>query len=231
MVRAIIEGRKSQTRRAVKNAVVITCDDLRGVTDSPCPYGAPGDTLWVRERWGVANACIDDGDSWVSVGYAETVGNYYHDVNWRLESRRPPDEAARYYEQFVEEASKANGGEMPEGDGLKVFRWRSPIYMPMWASRLTLRVVAVHIERLQAIREADAIAEGVETHAQRYGIPEETLYGTTPWHRYDGEPCCAVSAVESYRTLWESIRGSDSWEVNPWVWVISFDRADRGDNQ
>jgi hypothetical protein len=87
--------------------------------------------------------------------------------------------------------------------------------MPRWASRITLQVTGVRVERLQDISQADAIAEGIE----RVG----------PWKNYwlgdrgaAGMHCS--SAVMSYRTLWESINGPGSWDANPWVWVIEFER-------
>jgi hypothetical protein len=100
--------------------------------------------------------------------------------------------------------------------------WVSPIHMPRWASRITLEVTAVKIERLQAISEADAIAEGVE----RIDDPRGTV-----WRSYetcsDGTPhphavVPNLSPVTSYREIWKSIHGADSWEANPLVAAISF---------
>jgi hypothetical protein len=109
-----------------------------------------------------------------------------------------------------------NTGMMPETP-----HWRPSIFMHRWASRITLDITAIRMERLQDISEADATAEGVE----------QMHIGNEPacvWRDYqlkgDTHFACTC-ARESYRTLWESINGRDSWAGNPWVWVISFRRA------
>lgn len=158
-----------------------------------CPYGVPGDKLWVRESYRF-------GAEWDDTKPSEV----------------PPtglDRGDVYYE--------ADGlMTRPEDNGWG--KLRPGMFMPRWASRITLELVSVRAERVQDITEADAIAEGVETHAQKYGLPEAKLHGITPWYRYDDKPCAAVSAVESYRTLWESINGAGSWAANPYVWRLEF---------
>ncbi len=203
MVRAILEGRKFQTRRAVKPRgggrlgvrPDATARELRagewcfGV-DCPrgwsslgsgfaCPYGKPGDTLWVREAW------------------LERLDHVRGAVDLN---------AIRY----------TADGEPPEPH-----RWRkrSPIHMPRWASRITLEVTGVRVERLHSITEKDARAEGVEN---------DMLSGRYGWKNYGdtetaGDSCdYFVDARDSFRSLWESINGADSWAANPWVWVVSF---------
>ena len=116
--------------------------------------------------------------------------------------------------------------------------------MPRWASRLTLEVTGVRVERLNAISEEDAKAEGVEVHM----MPEEwravrQQYGRNEAITFDREPSADLiaalrlrdvthvparpvrSAVAGFRSLWESINGTGSWAENPWVWAISFRRA------
>lgn len=92
------------------------------------------------------------------------------------------------------------------------------IHMPRDCSRVTLEVTGVWIERLHEIREADAIAEGIQPHYAGWR-PYKTMFyeadGTTPANFFR-------DPIDSYRTLWESINGADSWDVNPWVWVIEF---------
>ncbi len=163
MVRAILEGRKTQTRRIVKSRYkdrfgwgtaqpLILGDEECFNSRYKCPYGKPGDRLWVRETW-----CPD-------------VEPY----------------TFRY---------KADGDEPLE-------RWRPSIHIPRWASRITLEVVSVRVERLQNISEDDALAEGI-TLVER---------GTSP--------------VDQFNKLWESINGPGSWEANPWVWVVEFKRIE-----
>jgi hypothetical protein len=86
--------------------------------------------------------------------------------------------------------------------------WRPSIHMPRWASRITLEVTGVRVERLQDISEADAMAEGVH-----YSLLEKIQAGQDRWARH------------AYKKLWETINGSDSWDLNPWVWVVEFKRA------
>lgn len=141
-----------------------------------CPYGQPGDRLWVRE------------------GHA-------------LDGRR-----VFYRVGHVED----------EGLGPRVdVRWRPSIHMPRWASRITLEVTDVKVERLQDISEADALAEGIA-----YGptCDEEGRSGGFHWDRTREDETVWPSAVAAYRALWESINGTGSWDANPHVWCISFRR-------
>lgn len=240
MVRAILEGRKTQTRRVVKSPRMtaiadgkpcgpILFDLERAHSDSLkqcgylhvpfahpqdgweknpkhdtrmrvyCPHGSPGDRLWVKETYRVGMECDDTKPS---------------DVESMPFSEDDPFTGVVHFEA---------DGAPTEGFG----KLRPGLFMCRWMSRITLEIVSVRVERLQEISEADAIAEGVQTHAQKYGLPEMKLHGTTPWYRYDGEACAAVSAKESYRTLWESINGPGSWSANPRVWVIEFRRIER----
>lgn len=241
-VRAILAGRKSQTRRIIKDANAIEDCDRLGVGCLPilgetqhtgemkvgrkmvgaicggeftesdvcrlwCKH-RPGDRLWVKEKWRPAF----HHDLYCTVQYAADS------------SYRKPD--------FDDENRGLRFADLCDVSGDNAEPWHSPMSMWREMSRITLEVTGVRVERLQDISEADAIAEGVETHAQRYAAeyakegtsPPEKVHGTVPWYRYDGEPCAAVSARESYRTLWQSIHGTESWDANPWVWVIEFRR-------
>lgn len=181
MVRAIIEGRKTVTRRVVKPQ-----PDFLGSMTAPntpfktlgaglhgqivCPYGQPGDRLWVRETFAV-----------------------YGDEKM----------AAIHYR-----------ADRPHHVGQKGMGYKPSIHMPRWACRILLEITAVRVERLQEISEAQARAEGVQQDSDG-------------WFDYQAPSTqCCTSAVESFRTLWSSINGTESWTANPWVWVVEFKRVE-----
>ena len=211
MVRALLAGTKTQTRRVVKllGAEVIEerPDGLDGAVFSqpwpwspqydgwvPCPYGRTGDRLWVRETWAALQPTDD----------AATASEHRDRV---VERPEDGERVALWYRA---------DGEMPlveqlwaddEEDGI---RWRPSIYMPRWASRITLEVTAVRVERLQAITDADAKAEGVERN-----VDDGVEYFGPLNHGH-------IDPRVAYRSLWESINGAGSWAANPWVWVVEF---------
>lgn len=175
MVRAVLAGTKTQTRREFKTrngGVHPNANDKPGMTQilRNCPYGQPGDRLWVREAFAIV---------------PRTAYRCSEGVQQAL---RPDDDhdAAIYREGWT----RSRGG----------LRWRPSIHMPRWASRLTLGVTGVRLERLQDISHDDACAEGIES--QKGG---------------------AAACIERYRELWESLNGVGSWRENPWVWVITFE--------
>lgn len=198
MVRALLAGTKTQTRRLWKmpsgyswedyEAGLVKCDKRGpaygvgcGIDEVRCPHGSPGDRLWVRETWAlVPPTAYKHSDR---VQRTDRHDNpYHHDsavfrADW---PRSAPD------------------------------RWRPSIHIPRWASRITLE----RVERLQDISEVDAAAEGVQRD-------------TDGWYDYlmPNTRCCPTARC-SYRSLWQSINGLDSWKANPWVWVISFRRID-----
>ena len=211
MVRAILEGRKTQTRRVVNPQPDMTCESfvahgnewLPRVTAEEngelvtrgdvygrlsCPYGQPGDKLWVRETWGV-HECIHEA--------------YQRD-------RCQVGVGLLHY--------KADEGCHP------VKRWRPSIHMPRWASRIALEVTAVRVERLASLTVADAVAEGIGERRGRIGPWSGALmYGLPDWKMDE----CHVTAREAYLDLWDRInakRGVPSWK-NPWVWVVEFQTA------
>lgn len=181
MVRAILEGRKSQTRRVIKpqpdevykGKPIAPCNRLeddkygqrRRVTGQSvrCPYGQPGDRLWVRETFGIS-------------------GNGYF---YRADTMQP--ETVRY-------------------------SWTPSIYMPRKASRITLEVEAVRVERLQEISDEDVLTEGVKS---------------LNWRKYM-DPVCYGARASDYRQIfecgWDEINAKRGfgWETNPWIWVVEF---------
>lgn len=187
MVQAILAGTKTQTRRVAKavkhpdfgNIYEPSCmaREEQHAIERACPYGEPGDRLWLRETWQGPLTPEDD-----------------------------PYPEGLYSPKFCE--YKADGGPAPEfmtADDKLVCRWRPSIHMPRWASRITLEVTGVRVELLQACNEVDAIAEGAPWAA--CGSPQ------------DG------SHKAGFAQLWESINGPGSWEANPWVWVVEFQKV------
>jgi len=130
MVRAILEGRKSQTRRVIKTHSPAYIERWKGAEgwDKECSYGQPGDLLWVRETWRRHIVSPPNVDARIP--------------------RKRFDLGVRY---------RADGHLMDDGK-----KWKSPIHMPRWASRLTLRITGVRVERLQEISGEDCIAEGIQ---------------------------------------------------------------------
>lgn len=203
MVNAILEGGKTQTRRIVKpqpmpGVPFVGIRDGIAVfekwyhptismrSENKCPYGKPGDSLWVRETWG-SNGCLN-----CPIHYRAT------EPEWKNNTSNP------------------------------LARWRPSIHMPRCASRITLEVTGISVERLRNISEEDAIAEGLSAITKdgqmvkygisdRDGLPGNDDYGWH-WSEWEKDP------REAYRKLWESINGPGSWNANPWVWVIEFKR-------
>lgn len=177
MVRAILDGRKTQTRRPVKFPILdrnLGCElagnELAGELSAGnylnSAFGKPGDRIWVRETWARYN--IDQNS---------------HDIAYRATT--PAD--------WPEEG-----------------RWRPSIHMPRWASRILLEITDVRVERLNSISQEDAQAEGLELTGWRptYSDPDSGGEVMTPY--------------DNFAELWSSIYGDESWQANPWVWVIEF---------
>jgi hypothetical protein len=198
MVRAILDGRKAQTRRVVKpQPRDWTTDDAgrlwpaverRGLCDlATCPYGNPGDHLWVRETFRTLSCA----------GVGEPI-----EVQYR---------AGGIEERVTDRPTGRDWMPSPSGPGQPTNpnapRWSASIHMPRWASRLTLEVEAVRVERLQDITEADAQAEGL--------IPA--------WAVGDVEG----TARDAFADGWDTINGKRApWASNPWCWVVSFKKLE-----
>ncbi len=198
MVLALMEDRKTQTRRIIKPQPIdntevdgnfftgnhsgfVKVDGhinwRQQFTDEYSPY-QPGDILWVRESW-----C--------------RFGNEYC---FKIKNQ--------------------------QGD-VKPLKWKPSIHMPKAACRLFLEVTEAKLERLQEISEDDAMSEGIEKYGLGYKSYEIIHSGP---HKGTPHPHSAISnrkASFSFKELWESINGPDSWNINPWVWTISFKRTDK----
>lgn len=232
MVRAILEGRKTVTRRAVKHQPDVPVTDaiprrnyphgpatvdwywrpqhghLNGVPsngwDFKCPYGQPGDRLWVRES--CAQVFEVDIPSGRPVGPVGTAG-----------SPSKPDWKSRYVYRA--------DGDMPNvqwhhvGDSQPV-RWTPSIHMPRLASRILLEIIDVRVERLQNITEQQAVAEGVER--------PENIRDVDVWDGAERELFNAMNQPrDRFKRLWADINGAESWDANPWVWVVEFKRVEQ----
>jgi hypothetical protein len=212
-VRAILAGTKTQARRVLRrehadnlsgaewvehDGLWYPCRDelCRGALDQiappvRCPYGGVGQRLWVREAWAPADAWVD--------GYEreEPVSIRY----------RADGKAIRYEHENVHELDTYGWSEPKT--------WRSPLFMPRWASRITLEITDVQVRRLQSVSEEDAQAEGVTFDGSWW------LGGV---HPIKGTPKCWPSAREAYSKEWDRINAKRGfiWESNPWVFAITF---------
>lgn len=209
MVRAILDGRKTQTRRAISDrhlhlidvaSQVGECYPLESGIDHAnsqsyyreyCPFGQVGDRLWVRETFAILgneDGCPIDWDGNLIKGDEKYAARIYKASCWQ-------------------EPGNYGLWSIPDRDTQYEGAWRPSIHMPRWASRITLEITGVRVERLDDISHDDAKAEGC-------------CYG-----RGGGVPDFAVTPADHFPTLWASIYGVDSWNANPWVWAISFRRV------
>ncbi|MBF5006885.1 hypothetical protein [Diaphorobacter caeni] len=197
MIRAILDGQKTQTRRLVKGEQPLGRDGFHIVSagfrdekvvmheveldaavsevlwSQACPNGRPGDQFWVRESWAFGLDAIS--------------------------SARDEDAPV----VFAADGEQALRSRLCE-------RWRPSIHMPRWASRLSLEIHGIRVERLQDISRNDALAEGIVRHPDgSYGLAD-----TSHYHSDDPR--------QSFFSLWESINGDGSVMANPWVWVYDF---------
>jgi hypothetical protein len=181
-----------------------------GVKGITCPYGVEGDRLWVREAWRVPQS-LDEMDA---KGIAEAASVAGYDKPW-APIRYEADGALSSQEEW---RTFGNGHQLAVPG-----RYRHGRFMPRWASRISLDVTGIRIERLQDISEADALAEGVERARAVDGEP--VLYRDYAMGEKRDVAEWFSSPVDSYRTLWEAINGKGSWNNNPWVWAVAAKRA------
>ena len=218
MVRAILDGTKTQTRRVLKGkkafADMLCAQHIENVGGWPIAREydrswpirtgyKPGDRLWVRETW---RPRVDP-EIWMCVEY-QTDG-----------ARIKPciEDGGQGY-RFEQECGSSEP-EVPWHDPKKHLRWRPSIHMPRWASRITLLVKEVRVERLQSISEEDAKAEGIEAGY----LTDLPLYHSGVG-RKDVE--WTDDPTDAFAQLWDSINGKRpgcSWADNPWVAAISFE--------
>ncbi len=210
MVRAILEGRKTVTRRAL-NAQSLKnidygvqlgeCHELPsegplhpnsiGYYTDFCPFGQPGDRLWVREAFGLQ------------------VRNYGGGTGEHIVYRATNPDAIY--------CKSAEGQEYP-------VKWKPSIHMPRHSSRILLEITAVRVERLQDISGDQAVSEGLIWRGQESG---KAFYSHAerkyPPGAHQQFGISGVDAVSAFRNLWNSVGGD--WDANPWVWVVEFKRV------
>jgi len=215
MVRAILDGRKTQTRRIINpqpepHIQLITSKSGRHLADDfnndliyfDCPYGKSGDKLWVRETFVI-----------------ET--NQYADF---LEEYDPPHADGRpvktfngdIWQQCHYKATDSTPELMYDDFYGPHCRWKPSIHMPRWASRINLLITDIRVERLQDISEEDAIAEGVDETL----LPDIKVPSNSPMAKM---LAIYKNNVDIFSSLWESINGAGSWDLNPYIWVIEFE--------
>lgn len=200
MVRAVLDGRKTQTRRIMTPhhlkmidaaASAGECHPLESGRQHAnsqsyyrewCPFGAVGDRLWVREAIFPAPLELQSSPP------RETKWNIAYRGGAQLEKTAPATYNPTIYNYE---------------------RWTPSIHMPRWASRITLEITGVRVERLNSMTERDAIAEGCMGG-----------HNSIPGYHYSATP------HEHFHHVWQSIYGADSWQANPWVWVIEFKRVE-----
>ncbi len=226
MVRAILEGGKTQERRVVKrqDEVLQSGDGVEiwtgfmgwepmGEAISLCPHGVPGDRLWVREA------------------FARVPATAYRCSDGVHQTTDPgdPDMCAVYREGW--ERSSPGG-------------WRSPALMPRWASRITLEITGIHVERLQGITEGDATAEGATMRPSCNGFRHANPGWSMDWSRVGEFSRFATAAQRgqkapltegdislttaryAFANFFDRIHGRGFWDANPWVWVIEFNKLE-----
>lgn len=210
MVQSILDGKKTQTRRMIRKA--FNHDD--GWARSVYPDGHGGFTSW----WGVPLPLQDCHKLYPNGGGFKPPWEI-GDRLWVRETWSVDDRSA------LERMNPDDVWYRASEDNPEMFpRWRPSIHMPRWASRITLEVTGIRVERLQMISREDAIAEGTDwrtcpTYQSIESFTEQMIA------RKLGMACFPVMTIDyigGYKRLWESINGSGSWDANPWVWVIEF---------
>lgn len=258
MVRAILEGRKTQTRRAVKfktpsgrrtNDPTFQAMEhltMKSVYPMPkggfvfwdsepsekvkefsdkvyanskddwyCPYGQPGDRLWVRETWKINSfaegpiefqykvdgAILEENDEFAGTSRYDS---WYERVCWRAEQ----------YLKKTNYAIDEDSGMYEWANGQSPLPWQSSIFMPRWASRITLEIVSIRVQRVQDITYADIIDEGITGHFLAYPDAVKTAL----------KDLAGSQARTAYQNLWDSLNAKRGypWASNPWVWAIEF---------
>lgn len=243
MVKANMERRKTNTRRTkgLKEVnkdpdkvtflwfqeypdgsyrAIFQHDDSDDAGSVKCPYGKPGDVLYVRESWKITGFWMEEAE--VRISYADgndmIVGYDFDQQDW----------VVKQWEKLVDKgiivpSKDPEDGEyerMEFAEGVK-HPFSPSIHLPKWAARIWLEVVDVRVERLQDISYDDAIAEGIDRWTEERMRSKPTHYAV--YYNEPGDDSTYSSCpIISFQTLWQKINGPESWEANPWVWVIKY---------
>jgi hypothetical protein len=206
MIRALLDGKKTQTRQALKQKYRGILMPAHSVSNGPSgPMAHEYDRAWpVRTGYSIGNRL------WLQEAWRTDIA--YDDLR---PSELGGEESIQYE---TDHALAVFFGKGPFREG----RYRSSTHMPRWASRLTLAVTDVRVQRLQDISEGDAIAEGVEDVTRNVASRDPMLKF---WKRYrdGGWNGYVDTAIGSYASLWTEINGPDAWAANPWVVALTFD--------
>jgi len=224
---ATLEQRKKKTRRVIKHPHILgllndgtATKEYISSLEGFCPFGKPGDVLYVRETMRVASW---DCEGWFQFAYKADEGFMNHDGGLYENDDDGEKEMAWYLKagDYLERI----GAEQDEEGIYRNFTlpWTPAIHMPKAAARIWLEVVSIGVERLQDISEEDAKGEGIlfynDEGRNRYKDYSDAARG------YDdlklGYPSFGI-AKTSFCTLWEKINGRESWNANPWVWVVEY---------
>lgn len=235
MIQAILAGRKTQTRRIVKPQPETlsewrTADgtgqiydrgwlkpELRGdewhfwipglsLTGWKCPYGAPGDRLWVKERFYIDHISYADGER-MPTSRPKEIDEWM--IYYPADARREP-----WCCDLIAECACGEVGKP---------KVRGPLYMPRWASRITLEVVSVRVERVQEITLDDAIAEGCERHLCTRADTESCKPGTPVRALAELLEGGYLTELSDFQRRWDVLNAKrGSWARNPWVWAVEF---------
>lgn len=212
MVRALLNGRKTQTRRIIKLPFIdknMGCElsgnelaaEVNAGDHRNCTLW-PGDLIWVREAFRVHSRATDV----ATLVYKASERN-----SWTEQTHRVP-------------IAVCNKPATPE-------KWTPSLHMPRWASRILLEITGVRVERLNGISEHDAEREGVHTEVWDQTVVARNYAASDEFFQFwsdDMPNFVEMNALyrSSFRSLWESIYGAENWQENPWVWVIEFKRCD-----
>lgn len=258
MVRALLDGSKTQTRRVVKwkplegDSIYDTWKLGKYHSGNPesgfvlrsrsgafgcwedrtlpikCPYGMPGDLLWVRETWRPCGWDAEEDEVNIEFRAGGTAVKYYDDWYDRGKRMGMIEKICIELDKkgillFDEEGRDGDHPDFDDDTAQYVWEdeypisWRPSIHLPKAAARIWLRVTGVRVERLLDITDEDAIAEGVEQ--VHHSFPAYRNY-VSPLNR--SVPNLGT-ARDSFCSLWTHINGADSWNDNPWVWVVEFE--------